>query len=97
MAIATNAPGANLPEEDVLLQRIVATADVCFGKPRLRGHRLPVEVILGMWAAGWTDAQLLESYPDLEREDLLACMAYAHRAVAGEHWVPADEEAPPPQ
>ncbi|NCC53799.1 MAG: DUF433 domain-containing protein, partial [Spartobacteria bacterium] len=44
----------------------------------VRGRRLAVEHILGMLAAGDTIDMLLSGYPWLERDDILACIAYAH-------------------
>nr|WP_081403154.1 DUF433 domain-containing protein [Scytonema hofmannii] len=48
-------------------------------KPIIRGHRLAVEHILGMLATGDTIETLLEGYPWLEREDLMACLVYARQ------------------
>jgi uncharacterized protein (DUF433 family) len=70
--------------ERELLKRITINPEIFAGKPIIRGHRLAVEHVLGMLAAGDTIETLLESYPYLEREDILACLAYAHRIVAHE-------------
>jgi uncharacterized protein (DUF433 family) len=70
--------------ERELLKRITINPEIFSGKPIIRGHRLAVEHVLGMLAAGDTIETLLESYPYLEREDILACLAYAHRIVAHE-------------
>jgi len=64
-----------------LLQRITTNPEIFDGKPIIRGHRLAVEHILGMLAAGDTFETLLEGYPWLEREDLQACMLYALNLV----------------
>jgi uncharacterized protein (DUF433 family) len=58
------------------------------GKPIIRGRRLAVEHVLGMLAAGDTIETILEGYPWLEREDVLACLAYAHRVVGHERVEP---------
>jgi uncharacterized protein (DUF433 family) len=71
-------------DEDTLLQRIVVRPDVFGGKPIIRGHRLAVEHVLGMLAAGDSFETILEGYAWLEREDILACLAYAHRMVEHE-------------
>jgi uncharacterized protein (DUF433 family) len=63
------------------------------GKPIIRGRRLAVEHVLGMLAAGDTPETILEGYPWLEREDILACLAYAHRLVAHERVEPLLIEA----
>ena len=59
-----------------LLTRITIDPQVCFGKPCIRGHRLWVALILDLLAGGWTVPELLEQYPGLEAEDVLACIAY---------------------
>ena len=59
-----------------LLQRISINPNICFGKPCIRGHRIWVSLILDLLANGATFEEILEDYPDLEREDILACIAY---------------------
>jgi uncharacterized protein (DUF433 family) len=75
-------------DEDTLLERIAVRADIFGGKPIIRGHRLAVEHMLGMLAAGDSFETILEGYAWLEREDILACLAYAHRIVAHERVEP---------
>jgi len=60
-----------------LLNRITIDAEVCHGKPIIRGLRYPVENMLELLASGMTIEELLIDYPDLEREDFLACLEYA--------------------
>jgi uncharacterized protein (DUF433 family) len=50
---------------------------VLVGKPIVKGTRLSVEFILGLFAAGWTTQQILESYPTLKPIDLQAIFAFA--------------------
>ena len=76
------------PTRDELLQRITYNPDMLGGKPTIRGRRLAVEHVLGMLTAGDSPDLLFEAYPWLEREDTLACLAYAYRAVAGERFSP---------
>lgn len=71
-----------------LLERIVTNPDIFGGKPIIRGRRLAVEHVLGMLAAGDEIDTILEGYPWLEREDILACLAYAHRLVGHERVEP---------
>lgn len=59
-----------------LLQRISIDPNVCFGKPCIRGTRIWVSLILDFLASGWTIEQILDEYPQLEREDILAAIAY---------------------
>ena len=74
--------------EDQLLQRIMSNPEIFGGKPIIRGRRLAVEHVLGMLAAGDDMNTLLEAYPWLEREDILACLAYAHRLIEHERVEP---------
>ncbi|GAC1453253.1 MAG: hypothetical protein NVSMB70_20840 [Chamaesiphon sp.] len=80
--------------EDELLARITINPAIFVGKPIIRGHRIAVEHILGMLAAGDTTETLLEAYPSLEREDIQSCLVYAHRLVAHERVEPLHLEAP---
>jgi len=74
--------------ETELLRRITVDHNIFNGKPIIRGRRLAVEHILGMLAAGDDFDTLLEGYEWLEREDILACLAYAHRMVEHERIEP---------
>ena len=60
-----------------LSERIVVNSEVLAGKPVIRGTRLAVEFILELLAAGESESDLLENYPGLSREDILACLSYA--------------------
>jgi uncharacterized protein (DUF433 family) len=63
-------------------ERIVMDPDVVFGKPRIRGTRLAAAGILEMLAAGESEEALLEYYPHITREDILACYEFAWRLVS---------------
>lgn len=67
-----------------LLQRITWDPAIFGGKPVIRGHRLAVEHVLDMLAAGSTRDELLAGYPWLEAEDVAACLLFASRVVGGE-------------
>jgi len=60
-----------------LLKRITIDPDICHGKPTIRGLRYPVDNMLELMASGMTMDELLADYPDLEKEDFLACIDYA--------------------
>ena len=64
---------------DTLLGRITIDPTVCHGKPCVRGLRYPVETLLELLSSGMTIDDILADYEDLEREDLLAVLAYAAR------------------
>jgi uncharacterized protein (DUF433 family) len=75
--------------ENELLARIMANPEIFGGKPIIRGHRLAVEHVLGMLAAGDTPETIIEGYPWLEPEDIRACLVYARRLVGRERVEPA--------
>ena len=56
---------------------IVSTPDVLRGKPRIKGTRIPVSLILGYLAAGNTSEEIIKEFPDLKREQIAACLDYA--------------------
>ncbi len=56
---------------------IVSTPDVIGGKPRVKGTSLGVAFLLGLFAAGWTQEEVLENYPHLTEEALRAVFAFA--------------------
>jgi len=58
-------------------ERIVVDPQLLAGKPVIRGTRLAVEFILELLAAGQSENEILETYPGLVREDILACLSYA--------------------
>jgi uncharacterized protein (DUF433 family) len=70
--------------EQDLLARITVNAEIFGGKPIVRGRRLAVEHVLGMLAGGDSMETILQGYPWLERDDVLACLTYARRVVAHE-------------
>ena len=74
-----------MSNQSELLERITVRTDVFGGKPIIRDMRIAVEHVLGMLAAGDTAETILREYPDLELEDIQACLQFAHRSVAGEH------------
>jgi uncharacterized protein (DUF433 family) len=74
----------NRMTEDDLLQRITANPAIFSGKPIIRGMRIPVELILSLLAQDVGVEKILEDYPDLERQDIHACLAYARAAISGD-------------
>ena len=65
--------GVRLPE------RIIVDPKILAGKPAIKGTRVAVEFILELLAAGQSETNILESYPGLTKEDILACLAYARQ------------------
>lgn len=62
-----------------LTERITIDPEACRGKPTIRGLRYPVENILELLSSGMTTEEILADYEDLEREDILAALAFATR------------------
>lgn len=60
-----------------LLNRITSNPDICFGKPTIRGTRMAVTFLIEHLAAGDTHEDILEAFPFLEKEDILACLQNA--------------------
>ena len=74
---------------DPLLARITIDPAVCHGKPCVRGLRYPVEMLLELLSSGMTFDEILSDYEDLEREDLLAVLAFAARLSQTKRLQPA--------
>ena len=68
-------------ERNELLERISEDPQVCFGKPCIRGSRTWVSLVLDLLSAGLSIEEILEEYPHLLREDVLACVAYGAEEV----------------
>ena len=62
-----------------LLGRITMTPSICHGRPCIRGLRYPVEIILELLSSEMSSEDILADYEDLEREDILAALAFAAR------------------
>ena len=68
--------------DPALLKRITVRQEVFGGKPIIRNMRISVELILSLLAQGVTPEAILEDYPDLEPDDIRACIAYAHAVIS---------------
>ena len=64
---------------NAMSKRITSDPAICHGKPCIRGLRYPVESVLEWLAGGMTIEEILADYPDLDRDDILAALAYAAR------------------
>ncbi|HEY8671448.1 MAG TPA: DUF433 domain-containing protein [Terriglobales bacterium] len=63
------------------LDRITVNPKQCGGRPSIRGMRIRVSDVLDLFASGLTAEQILEEMPDLESDDLKACLLYARRRI----------------
>ncbi|MDZ8186530.1 MAG: DUF433 domain-containing protein [Nostoc sp. ChiSLP02] len=65
-------------------QYIHSDPKILLGKPTVKGTRLSVEFLLGLFAAGWTEQQVLENYPTLTKEALRAVFAFTAECMREE-------------
>ncbi len=75
--------------------RITLDPNKCFGKPCIRGLRMPVALILSYLSSGMTVDEILEEWPELEREDIYQALGYAAWAME-ERIVPNSTKRGPP-
>ncbi|MFP4172979.1 MAG: DUF433 domain-containing protein [Candidatus Hydrogenedentota bacterium] len=69
--------------------RITIDPKVLTGKPVVRGTRIAVEFVVELLAEGWSEQQIIENYPGLTHEDVLACLRYASDVLKSEKVYPA--------
>ncbi len=67
-----------------LLGRIAADPEIFGGKPIIRGMRISVDTVVGLLAQGESTDDILLDYPDLEPDDIRACLVYAHAVLAND-------------
>ena len=77
-----------MQSDEQLLCRITTNPDVMVGKPVIRNTRLTVEYILNVLAHGASFEEILEEYPGLAREDILACLLFAGRSLGHISFMP---------
>ena len=71
--------------------RIVCNPDILLGKPTIKGTRISVELILQGFASGWSKEDVLEAYPHLVDDDVLAALACAAEIVHAHRFAPLPE------
>lgn len=71
-------------------QHISIEPKVLAGKPVVKGTRLAVEFIVSLLAQGWTNDEILHSYPGLNIEDIKACLQYASEILHAEKVYPLE-------
>ncbi len=68
-----------------MLERIAVNPEIHFGKPCIKGTRIPVQDVLELVAEGLSFEQIIKDYyPDVTIEDIRACLRYAAALVAAE-------------
>lgn len=69
---------------EFVADRIEINPEIMLGKPVIRGTRIPVELILRKLSEGASEAEILDAYPRLARQDIQAALAYAANSIAHE-------------
>ncbi|MDH5721644.1 MAG: DUF433 domain-containing protein [Spirochaetia bacterium] len=64
-----------------MVERIIIDPEICSGKPTIKGTRIMVKNILGMIAGGYTIEKIIEAYPELQKEDIIAALEYASEVI----------------
>lgn len=67
--------------------RIVTSPETLFGKPRISGTRIGVDFVLDLLASGWSEAKILENYPNLKPDDLQAVFAFVRDCLKDESFI----------
>ncbi|MCP4696987.1 MAG: DUF433 domain-containing protein [Gammaproteobacteria bacterium] len=70
-----------------MIERIIADPAILGGKPVIQGTRLSTEFILDLLASGVSEAEILEDYPHITRDDIHACLRYAARSCKNEVYI----------
>jgi uncharacterized protein (DUF433 family) len=60
-----------------MLNQITLDPIICYGKPCVRSMHWPVEVVLNMLSSGMPIDEILADHPELERDDIIACLQFA--------------------
>lgn len=71
-----------------LINRIAVDPEIMVGKPVVKGTRLTVEYILTLLISGINMDEILQDYPNLTREDIFACLAFAKEALVNSTFMP---------
>jgi uncharacterized protein (DUF433 family) len=74
--------------DQTIRERIEVNPKVMVGKPVVRGTRIPVEVIVRMFAAGMSESEIIREYPRLTQADVRAALAYAASALSNDEILP---------
>lgn len=68
------------------VDRVERDPAILSGKPVIRGTRVPVHIVLGLLGAGYTTEEILDEYPQLEEQDVLAAIRYASQLLGSTDW-----------
>jgi uncharacterized protein (DUF433 family) len=68
----------------IIEDRIEIDPDICYGKPRIKGTRIFISIILEWLEAGKSFEEIIDAYPNLTREDIIAVIRYARKLIEDE-------------
>jgi uncharacterized protein (DUF433 family) len=71
-------------------EHIVSDENILLGKPTIKGTRISVEIILELFANGWTEPMILESYPPLSNENMKAAFQFLKESIRSEPCLPQE-------
>jgi uncharacterized protein (DUF433 family) len=74
--------------EEKVKERIIVDPQIMVGKPIIKGTRIPVDAIIRRLAEGMTIKEVLEDYPNITRDDVLAALEYCVYLITGEDVIP---------
>jgi len=72
-----------MPKE--IFKRIICDPHILGGKPVIKGTRISVELLLELLANNWTHEEIMENYPHIKKEDILAALEYSLSLLKEEH------------
>jgi len=67
-----------------LKEKIITDPEILVGKPIIKGTRISVEFILELLSQGWSYEEILKNYPQIKKEDIIACLQYATEILKDE-------------
>jgi uncharacterized protein (DUF433 family) len=70
--------------------RITSDPKVLTGKPVVRGTRIAVEQVIELLGQGWQESEVIEAFPNLTHDDILACLTYAGAVLKNEELISLD-------
>jgi len=68
-----------------IFKRIVLDPDILSGKPVIRGTRISVEFLMELLTNNWTHEEIIENYPHIQKEDIMAALEYSLSLLKEEH------------
>jgi len=74
--------------QEEINDRIIIDPEILFGKPVIKGTRIPVYLIIELLANGLTEDEIIDQYPSLKKSDIKAALLYASKRLEDEETIP---------